>query len=179
MPGGEDHVVTVTATRAAADGHLAAWPCDGGALLSRTVAFDPGRDAANTTIVTGGELCVRPSAAVDVIVDVVGSFVGATHHDVRLVDTRRSGPTRSTGDRVELPALDGQVAFVNVTATGSTSDGYATVHPCDEAPRTSNVNVRVGADVANLALVDPTRRSCVTIGGGSTHLVVDLVAVVA
>jgi alkaline phosphatase len=178
IPAGSAQIVSVTATEATAAGFFSVHDCAIARPETSIVNYGAASDAANTTIVEGGtELCVYTSASADVVVDLHGTLLDAEITPSRLVDTRKTGTPVTPGATVELPALSGgSVAFVNITATETTSAGFYTIHECGTTPPvTSNLNARVGRDVANLAAVPTSGRTCVTafING---HLVVDLVA---
>ena len=121
--------------------------------------------AAGALIGIGPEgLCVANSAPVDVLVDVLGTFVegGAPLrllHPARLLDMRsgaggwtgRVGPEQSIDVLAGVPA--GAVVVGTLTATGVTGAGFVSLSPePQDIPSTSNLNV-VSSDVANLTLV--------------------------
>jgi len=79
-----------------------------------------------------------------------------------------------------VPADGVQAAFLTLTVTGATGDGYVTTYPAGRAePLASTVNVTAGTTVANLALVALSPDGKVALrfhsGGGRTaHLVADV-----
>jgi hypothetical protein len=86
-------LANITATQAAADGFLTAYPCASGLPVASNLNSVAGRDVANFVLVEAdpaGHVCVFSSAATHVIVDIVGSmgatFTGQTPQ--RLLDTR-------------------------------------------------------------------------------------------
>jgi hypothetical protein len=176
LPAGQAHAVTVTATRAAAAGFLIAWDCAGPEPVTSVVNYGRELDAATLTFVTGSELCVRASSRTDVVVDHFAAFAGFTASPGRIADTRlTAGPLRA-GDTLTLRRPIGvRSALLTVTGTVTSADGFVTLHPCGVPVGTSTLNVRVGQDVANAAVADVTRPLCATVGGGVSHLVVDLV----
>ncbi len=85
----------LTATGAAGDGYLAAYPCLRGVPDSSSLNVSAGRDAANFVVIEpdgDGRLCVFSSVDTHVVVDVLGTtgaaFIGQT--PTRLLDTRAS-----------------------------------------------------------------------------------------
>jgi hypothetical protein len=81
----------------------------------------------------------------------------------RVLDTRTglgaSGPVASGGEvRLALGAPDGiapgaSAIALNLTATDTAADGYASAYPCGSPPEVSNLNYRAGTTVANLVVV--------------------------
>lgn len=189
-------VLNVTATAAAADGYVTAYPCGSAPPEASILGIRAGHDVAGRALVRlgpGDEVCLRPSVATHLVVDLQGlvqqgDSTGAAFAIGRVLDTRSAsgGPgALEPGRRYELVVAGrgevpaGAVAVsVNLTATGSAGDGYVTAYPCD-APRppTSNVNTEAGADVAGTALVGLSAdgRLCVA-SSVVTDLVVDLEA---
>ncbi len=148
----------------------------GGGLL-RTVTPGPS-PAAGVTDSTGdrlGELTygispgryldTRPATTVDGQYANVG-LVAPGQVLVLPLRGRGSIPAEATG------------VMLNVTATGTTASGYLTVWPEGGNPGTSTLNFGAGATVANFAFValgaDGSIR--LSVSGGSSHLLVDVVA---
>ena len=99
----------------------------------------------------------------------------------RVLDTRRdrapveAGGTVSVDLSGRVPA-DASAVAVNITSTGSMSEGYLAAHPCSGAvPDTSNVNHGAGHDRGAHAIVavGPDRRLCVRTEAAG-HVIVDL-----
>lgn len=174
LPDGVAHSVTLTATRVAGAGYLTAHDCAEERPATSDLNVSAGEDIANLTIVTGAELCVFSSTELDILVDLHGTFDRDPADRSRLLDTRHGAPL-APGSTVEVPGL-GRTAAINLTATGTSTAGYITVHSCEAPlPSTSNLNTRVGHDVANLAIAAGGGRTCITTTS-ATHLVVDLIA---
>lgn len=106
----------------------------------------------------------------------------------RIVDTRSNigtvrgkiGPGQSLLFTVHpMGGLDRPTAaIVNITATGATAATHLTAYPADEArPTASNVNVKAGETVANLAVVqlDESGQGFIANNAGSVHIIVDVV----
>jgi hypothetical protein len=151
--------VTVTGTEGS--GFLTVWPCGTTKPTTSTLNFETARDRANlavATVGTGGKLCLFASKTTHVLVDVVGYFptgsnITAVTPD-RLLDTRNSSPVLKGGTtKIAVPAGNKAVAL-NVTVTGASAAGYATVWPCGaDQPNTSNLNYGPGQDVPNAVIV--------------------------
>jgi len=134
-----------------------------------------------------GRVCVEPTAATHVVVDLDGAY-HAAGDDVftpilptRVTDTRSAGPLTAfepfavavTGGPV--PA-DATAVVLNVTVTEPQAEGYVTVWPCgSEPPPTSNLNFRAGQTVPNAVTtrVGAGGQVCVA-SAAATHLVIDV-----
>ena len=99
----------------------------------------------------------------------------------RILDTRTTGPLAGGSALTLKVAGVGQVpgdavgVVVNVTATGSGSDGYLTVYPCGSTPPTaSNVNFDAGSSVPNLVTAALGNGQLCVFSNVTTHVVVDL-----
>ena len=163
-------VLNVTATDAADAGFLTVFPCDQPLPSASNVNYGPGVDSPNAVaaaLAADGSACIYSLRAVDVVVDVSGSFglAGTIFNAVvpsRLADTRATANRVAAGTalRVQVTGQAGvpegaAAAVLNVTATGAAAPGFLTVFPCDQPlPTASNVNYRPGVDVPN-AVVAP------------------------
>lgn len=159
-------VLNVTATRVQAPGYLTLYGCGTTRPDTSNVNYRAGADTANLTISamgTSGSVCLFTSAALDVIVDVVGYSPGGftPSGPARIADTR-SGARPGAGAVVRVPLPAGTAHVVTVTSTRSTQAGFLTVYDCDaEQPGTSNVNFSAGVDVPNLVVVAADGELCV------------------
>jgi hypothetical protein len=155
---------------------------------------------------SGSVKIFNSAGTVHVAVDVVGYFSdgrqGSPEGDhffeagpKRVVDTRNGVGTADapmtageTGIRTfDLHADsavpdDATAVVVNVTATSAPKSGYVSLYPADATrPGVSNINVRAGQTVANLAVVKLGGGTSSTLGkikafsSGGTHLILDLV----
>jgi hypothetical protein len=177
--------LNVTAVNASAAGFVTVFPCGAGRPDTSTVNFVAGEARPNNTVVgvSGGRVCVFSSTDVDVLVDVVGSF-GASGLNflptppVRVLDTR-AGVTPVAGATVTYDVggtgLGGRIpgaASVNVTAANHQVDGFVTTFDCVTRGDTSTLNQRVGAAVANGAVVPLSGlQSCAWTSGGGDVIV--------
>ena len=147
IPGAADAVaVGLTADAADTWGYLTVYPCDDEVPEASSVNYGPSEAVAGSAYVgtAGGAICVYTSARVRVIVDLQGrfgsggaSFVAA--RPTRILDTR-SGvggwlPIHGAGQDLDIAAAPpGAVATTgSLTAVGSASAGWETVHPCGSA----------------------------------------------
>ncbi len=159
--------LNITATRALQAGFLTAYPCGVAQPDASNVNFTPGVDRANMVtarVGVGGQVCIFASAEVDVVVDVLGSYgsAGSAPYEpvlpARVFDSRFAGTTEPGTERPisvagRVPAAATGVVL-NLTATRTTTNGFAKVYPCGEAPPdVSNINFVTGRDVANQAVV--------------------------
>ena len=130
--------------------------------------FTSGIDVSNLSVVpldSDGSFCIFSEQAVDLVVDVQGSFSasGATKlssmSTQRVLDTRASNQPRANSiTRVNTGAATGsRAALVNLTMTGASNFGYITADKCSRlqpGPQSrSNGNFRPKADVSNLSVV--------------------------
>ncbi len=193
MPAGTSAVaVTLTTTRALANGFTTAYPCGTPQPNVSAVQILAGRDVPGTTVVPvgpAGTICVFTSVDTDLIVDVLGWFAPGGHRFTgqvpeRLLDTRRPLGTvpivTGTVTRVQVATgsrpADATAVSVNLTATGARAGGYVTAFPCGgPQPNASILNLRPGVDVANRAFV-----SLDSLGGfclwnsAPVHLIADI-----
>ena len=75
-----------------------------------------------------------------------------------------------------VPAAGAKAVVLNLTATGATGSGFATLFPCDSPfPASSNLNFALGLDVANMVTVPvgPSGTVCLYVNR-TVHLVVDV-----
>src|SRR5690606_26041140 len=133
-------VVNLTATQAAAPGHVTAYPCGQPQPTTSVLNYQPGRDVANTTIVdigTDGKICLYTLTDVHLVVDVQGHFNGGddytSHAPERILDTRSAGSANQAGTAHEVPLarpaalpIDATAVVVNLTATQAAAPGHVT-----------------------------------------------------
>lgn len=187
--------LNITAAGTAAPGFLTAYPCDQGQPRASSVNARTEAPVANLAIVpvdSRGDVCIFTDPGTDVIVDVSGWFGNggdgfASIGPSRIVDSREglgspAAPIGAGGvltvDLAATKQITGRATAVvlNVTATGSTKNGFLTVYPCGgSVPTASNVNAVVGRDVANEVLSAASSANLVCIYSDQpTHVIVDL-----
>lgn len=130
--------------------------------------FTSGIDVSNLSVVSldsDGSFCIYSEQAVDLVVDVQGSFSASgttklsSMSSQRVLDTRASNqPLAGSITRVNTGAATGsRAALVNLTMTGASNFGYITADKCSNlqsGPQSrSNGNFRPEADVSNLSVV--------------------------
>lgn len=161
-------VLNVTVTNPAGPGFATVWPCGSKPNASNVNFTAAGTTVANAVVAklsSSGAVCIAPSTAAELIVDVQGYFAGDGYVGTvpdRVADSRDGEtdvvPNLARGARFVVPVAgvgavpdDASAVVVNVTATNTAGPGYLTVWPCDESrPDASNVNVTsAGATVAN------------------------------
>jgi hypothetical protein len=184
-------IANLTVVDATSAGYVAAGKCETlatGAQFSN-VNYQAAAASANLSVVTGdasGEMCVYSYSDVHVIVDRIGTLDPSIGYGWKLSTPKRVIDTR-TGTRV--PAMGvvhvpldvaGVGAVVNVTISGTTGPGYATIGPCSTLapnvePITSTVNYARDGTVANMAFVeaDGSGEVCV-FTYASAHVIVDV-----
>ena len=183
--------LSVTATDAAAGGFVSVGPCDRPLGATSNVNVTAGGTAPNLVITqpdAAGRVCVVSNIATHLLVDLFGSFAATADMGVvdavRIVDTRSSvGARLASGGTLTVPAAgrSGVPAtatgvVLNLTAVDPGGAGFLTVHPCAAGrPTASNLNVRPGANRANLVIVAPDANGDVCISSSvATDVVVDL-----
>ena len=180
LPPGQAHVLSVTSTRSGASGFLTVHDCGDTRPATSNLNFAAGVDIANLIVLAADvELCVYTSAPTDIVVDHLGAVSNATGALDRLVDTR-SGAPAVKGATIPIPAIasTNPTAAINLTATGTTTAGYLTVHACNlPVPATSNLNVSPGRDIANLVIIPTGTPMCVSVQA-DTHVLVDLLSTI-
>ncbi|MCL2090404.1 MAG: hypothetical protein FWH11_04140, partial [Micrococcales bacterium] len=194
-------MVNVTAAGAQGPGHISVVPAGGDVHGTSSVNLWPGADVANraTVPLSGGQIDVYLHAGPSgVIVDVVGWYGPSGQLRLtpvvpqRVVDTRDAalspgGPvgqgqtrTLSVRDAIVTDQVP-RAALVTLTATQQTAVAtHLKVGAAGQAlPVTSDLNTGAGRDQAALALMvwNSAGASVVYNNTGSTHVVVDVVAV--
>ena len=135
------------------------------------------------------------SADIDMVIDVNGynpsgaSFVAPRPErvlDTRLLSPRPTPATSSLFRPVRVLTIAGGAGVphtagsvvINLTVTGSTTGGFATVYPCGSpTPNTSNINFVAAETVSNLVVADVSDQGTICLFSTSNpEYVVDLVA---
>lgn len=177
-PGADAVAVNLTATNAAAPGHLRAYPCDGALPEVSNVNFSPGESVAGGAFVPTSEnntICVFSNVSVDVVVDLTGTFAtGAGLAFVpaaptRMLDTRLGvggwSPIQGAGQTLDFRVAPPGARAVTGTLTmvRPLRRGYITGYGCSGLPTTSSLNALPGTVLANSITtgVSDTGRLCV------------------
>lgn len=188
-------VLNVTAVGATTDTHLRIWPAGTAMPNSSSLNTDAARTQASmATVGIGGEGKIsvfNAAGTTHYLVDVLGYYTTnlasssrfTVVDPVRALDTRSGGRltdgvTRQVDVAAALGVPAGQVgsAVVNLTTTRALGNGYVVAYGGGALPATSTVNLAVGADVANRAVVPVVDgKIAVTLKGASAHAVVDVV----
>lgn len=188
--------MNVTAANATDNGFLTVWPCDGGRPEASNLNFTSSGAVPNlvvTKLGPDGTVCISANSAVNVIVDVNGTYEddgglnAVAVEPVRILDTRTAVGTFGrerveAGNEIELQVTGGDVpadagaATLNVTATGSDENGFVTVYPCGSPrPTASNLNFRAGEAAPNLVTTALSDTGTVCLyTSQAVHLIADL-----
>jgi hypothetical protein len=181
-------VVNVTAVGAASDGYLVVYPCDSPVPDTSNLNFTAGAAVAGAAYVPvgpAGTICAHANTAVDVIIDLQGTFTsgGALRFQAatpqRMLDTRASvggwhGQV-GVGQTVDIPVAPASAQAVtgNLTMVQPGVDGYATAFGCAQpVPATSSVNASVGSIVANAVTTGAAGTLCIRASVGA-HIIFD------
>lgn len=190
--------LNVTAVGVDQSGFLTVWPCVGARPTASNVNFTASGAVPNlvvTRLSTDGSVCLSANRDVHVLVDVNGTYeddggVSAVPLEpARVLDTRSSLGVPASGrvgsaSEIELQVTGGDIpdsataATLNLTATGSDANGFATVYPCNsDRPTASNLNFRAGEASSNLVTtaLAPNGTVCI-LASESVHLIADLAA---
>ena len=190
--------LSVTVTNARAAGFVTVYPCLQSQPPTASVNFTAGANVTTNAVVSGiatnGWICVFTSTDIDLIVDVNGySPSGASLTPLapqRLLDTRTLPRPPAPSSSVFAPVrelrvagvagvpADAKAVAINLTATGSTVPGFATVFPCGSPrPNASNVNFAAGQTVSNLVIAEVGLRGSICLFSPSDpDYVVDVTA---
>lgn len=201
VPSGATAVVmNLTSVGAAGPGFATAYPCGGTVPTASSINFDGGGVDPNEIIAKlspTGSVCVFARTDTHLLIDVVGWTTSASPYvaltPARLADTRPGEPTTDglftgygivtggTSFEIQVTGRGGvpagaTAAVLNLTVTGATGPGFATVYPCTGDPTTaSSLNFGPGQTIPNevIAKLSPTGSVCV-FARTSTHLIVDV-----
>ncbi len=190
VPGNATAVtLNVTSTGSFGGGFATVYPCGSPRPDTSNLNFVAGSTVANavtTKIGADGTVCIYSDAATHLIVDVNGYFLPSSNFGslvpARLLDTRNlpmpgAGVTTAlaVANRGGVPG-NATAVTLNVTSTGSSGGGFATVYPCGSPrPDTSNLNFVAGSTVANAVTTKIGADGTVCIySDAATHLIVDV-----
>ena len=198
-------VLNTTVTDASSMSYVTAYPTGSARPTSSSINFLPGDTRANLVTValsTSGQVTFANAVgSVNVVADVVGYYddgngAGQLYNPVapqRALDSRDAAdwwdghPLEADGsgpDSVPIrgigavPVDDTTAVVVNITATQATNDTFVTAWAKGPQPSTSNLNIRAGDTVANLAVV-PIEEDFFHLqlanAVGSVHVIIDVV----
>jgi hypothetical protein len=182
--------LNVTVAGAKAAGYLTVFPCGQGTPEASNLNYNANGVIPNLVIAspgTGGEVCFYNSAGLDLIIDIAGYFPAGSGYVAqakpqRAVDTR--GKALVGGATIQEVAVAGVFGVpadaagvaLNLTITGATSDGFATVYPCGQPkPTASNVNYVKDQDIPNFVIAKPGVGGKVCVySSASANVIVDV-----
>lgn len=201
-------VLNVTVNVPANAGYVTAYPDGITRPTTSNLNFVKGQTVPNLVLVpvgADGKVRLFTTAGADLIADVSGFYASGTVTQIgtftplspaRMLDSRTGlgAPAQQvpTGGIVHLkvlgakgvPAEGVSAVVLNVTATGSSGNGYVTVYPGGPpgdtvpVPLASNLNFTRGTSVPNLVMVPVGSDGYVDLyvraGGGTTDLVADV-----
>jgi hypothetical protein len=171
-------VVNVAVLGGELAGYVSAQPCYGPATDTSDVHATSGSVRAGLVFapVMDGEICLRPSAPMGLIVDLVATTEADLAIHRREVDTRSAGTGPAVGPAAPLvvQAADDKAQAYTITATSAVGTGFVTAYSCrGSVPPTSTLNVAPGIAVANTVVV---RGSLCLSSSVAVDLVVDRAA---
>jgi hypothetical protein len=195
-------VLNLTSADTKGTGFLTAFPCGSARPNASNLNYGVGAPVANSAIVkvgTGGKVCLYTADAdTELIADINGWFAASTGYrsttPSRLLDTRGGSSTvDGTGDgeglrhagsvyelqvagRAGVPA-NAAAVVLNLTSAEARGTGFVTAYPCGAPlPNASNLNYRVGAPVANSAIVKigTGGKVCLLTADADTELIADV-----
>jgi hypothetical protein len=189
--------LSVTAVGPCAPGFLTVYAC-GTRPDASNVNYVSGRTTAGLALssLTGSSVCIFSSAAVDLVVDLVGAFVpgGRLFHPLqptRWIDTRGNPAVAPAAGllpngyefRVQIAGQGGVPdnatgAWLNLVAVAQDASAGLLAYPgpCGAAPLASSVNAMAerAAAAATLVGLGPDGEICLRAFGGAVHAVVDV-----
>jgi hypothetical protein len=187
-PGATAVAVNLTATNATAPGWLKAFPCDTTAPEVSNVNYHPGDSVASAAFVpvsATGTFCVDTLNAVDVVVDITGSFADdglrfVPTNPTRMLDTRSAiggwSPMQGSDQTLDVGVVPAEAQAVTGTLTlvDPMRPGWLKPFPCDVEPPTSSVNGFPRTVFANSTTVGVADgRLCIT-ALAATHTLFDV-----
>ena len=163
-------VLNTTVTNPTMAGFVTVFPCGTERPVASNLNYVKDQTIPNLVIAklgVGGKVCFYSQQPVDLIVDIAGYFPAGSGYAAqaspqRAGDTRGKGRVGGTAIQEVLVAgvfgvpTDAAGVALNVTISGATSDGFATVFPCGQpTPTASNVNYLKGQDIPNSVIARP------------------------
>ena len=191
-------VANITVTDPSGPGYATVYPC-GDIPHASSLNYKRGDTRANEVVAKlspNGTLCIYTQTDTHVIVDVVGYLAPVFGYTpvvpTRYADSRTEstfdGKFRDTGPRAGgttweitiagrgIVPESATTATANITVTGSTGAGYATVYPCGALPLASSLNYVPGDTRANEVVAKlSTAGSLCIYTQTDTHVIVDVV----
>jgi hypothetical protein len=177
-PAGADAVaVNLTAVNAARRGFVRAYPCDDDSSTVSNVNFGTDEAVAGGAFVptsAAGTICIYANQAVDLVVDITGTFsAGGALSFVpsvvtRMLDTRDGtggwAPVHGAGQTLDIRVVppDARAVTGTLAMIRPYVRGYVTAYGCGPKPGTSSVNATAGLVLANSITtgVSDTGRLC-------------------
>jgi alpha-tubulin suppressor-like RCC1 family protein len=193
-------IVNLTITGATRNGFATIYPC-GPVPAASSINYTAGVTTANeaiTKLSPTGTICIYTHTRAHVIVDVAGHATNSAYQPLaprRFADSRDQptfdNTTRNTGRRQagtvwEIPirgrggiTASTAAAVVNLTITGATRNGFATIYACGTRPGASSINYTSGTSRANEVIVklSPTGRLCIY-AHTQAHVIIDVVGLI-
>ena len=184
--------VNITAIEPAAGGFVTAYSCGVERPTVSVVQALARKVVAGMAVVPlggGGKICIYSNVAMDVVVDLFGSYAsdsGVAYEPMaatRLYDSRSGQSPLAAGTMMRIPVVrsggapaGATAAALTVHATNAVGGGYVTVYPCSATrPVVSSLNTVSGSSVTNHVEValNGTGEVCVYVSN-AMHVVVDL-----
>jgi hypothetical protein len=184
--------VSIAATGASSTGFVIGYPADTDRQLASQINYSPGHTVSTGAVIplsAGGAFEVYSRTAVDIVIDVTGSFVAASTSragrfepipPTRALDTRDTAPIRAGGTTTiflpESVAGDATGALVTLTSTAPNQPGHYTAFTGTQRPVTATLNVsRANSTRGTTAIVPVKDRQIKIYSSGGGHLIVDVV----
>lgn len=184
--------VSIAATGASSTGYVIGYPAGGDRAVASQINYSPGHTVSTGAVIplnSSGAIDIYSRTAVDLVVDVTGSFVPATSSKdgrfvamapERVLDTRTTEPLIAGGTTtVFLPKSVGgnaSAAVVTLTSTAPNSPGHFTAYTGSTRPVTAALNVSSANSTRGTTAIVPVEDRKVNIySSGGGHLVVDIV----
>lgn len=184
--------VSIAATGASSTGFVVGYPAGGNRQLASQINYSPGHTVSTGAVIptnSSGAIDIYSRTAVDLVVDVTGSFVPATSSKdgrfvamapKRVLDTRDTEPMIAGGTTsIFLPTEIGAnatAAIVTLTSTAPNAPGHFTAFAGKNRPVTAALNVSsANSTRGTTAIVPVDDRQIKVYSSGGGHLIVDVV----
>lgn len=190
--GAEAVAVSIAATGAASTGFVVGYPAGSDRELASQINYSPGHTVSTGAVIpvsASGAIDLYSRTAVDLVVDVTGSFVPATAategrfiatDPTRVLDTRSTSPMLAGSTAtIFLPKTVGanaSAAVVTLTSTAPNRVGHFTAFAGKHRPITAALNVSSDDSTRGTTAIVPVKdRQIKVYSSGGGHLIVDMV----
>ena len=184
--------VSIAATGASSTGFVVGYPAGSDRQLASQINYSPGHTVSTGAVIPlsrSGAIDIYSRTAVDLVVDVTGSFIAATTSKdgrfvsmapSRILDTRETEPLiAGSTTTLFLPTAVGEnaiAAIVTLTSTAPNNPGHFTAFTGKNRPVTAALNVSSHDSTRGTTAIVPVKdRQIKVYSSGGGELIVDVV----